>query len=104
MSHSFLALKVADIPFATFDNVLRHYPTGMIYSNDKGSRLLLDGYNAQRQLVHLPEILLSWVQWEEDPEAALSLLIDGADEYTYDEYLKLKNNPNSIWYEDESNL
>lgn len=101
MAHSFLAVRVSDIPVETVTNLLQFEQ--MLYSSD-GARLMLDGYNADRQIVHDPAVLSAWVQWEPDPAATIAQLIAGAVEYTYDEYTIEKNTPTSIWYIDESNL
>jgi len=82
MSHTFLALDMDLIPQSTKDNVPTFYK-GM-FSNDN-SRMLMDGYNNDENIVHSECVLMSWLQREEDPQATYQLLINNAIECTKEE-------------------
>jgi len=95
MSHTFLALDMDLIPQSTKDNVPTFYK-GM-FSNDN-SRMLIDGYNNDGNIVHSEHVLMSWLQWEEDPQDTYQLLINNAIEYTAEDIKTEQSNVNSIWY------
>ena len=95
MSHTFLSLDMSLIPQETKDNV----PTfnSCLFSNDM-TRLLLDGRSISGQLVHAMPVLLSWVRWSDNQQEAVDLILSSAIEYTAEEFISLKENPDSIWY------
>lgn len=95
MSHTFLSLDMDLIPQATKDNV----PTFLsgVFSND-GKRLLIDGYNDKRELVHRQETFNKWLQWSDNPLLVQQDLLSTSIEYTKDEFTAEKNNPSSIWH------
>ena len=95
MAHTFLAFDMLRIPQATKDNIPNFW-LGK-FSNDQ-SRLLIDGYNEQRELVQPEELINVWLQWEEDPQAAFASLMNNSIEYTKDEMLAEFEKPESIWY------
>lgn len=95
MSHTFLALVVADIPQETKDYIPNFW-LGK-FSNDK-ARLLIDGYNIDGELVQPDNVLAEWLQWEADPMKKANELIASSIEYTKDELLALYKDPESIWY------
>ena len=95
MSHTFLSLDMNLIPQATKDNVPTFYSG--LFSNDN-SRMLIDGRNANGDLVHSWGVLLSWLQWEVDPMATLNLIVDNSIEYTTAEFNTEKSKLESIWY------
>lgn len=108
--HTFLALDVALIPQQTKDNIPTFW--NAVFSkdgvkNDDGSwlkepsRMLLDGYNDNRELVHSNYVLMYWLQWEDDPSSKLSEILSTAIEYTKEQYKTEKLNPLSIWYEED---
>ena len=94
MTHSYISLDTSLIPQSTKDNT--NY-SRELFSND-GSRVLLDGYGADGNLVHTTEILFSWLQWEADPSATLELILNNSIEYTKDEMLAEREDLTSIWY------
>ena len=98
MAHTFLSLDMNLIPQATKGNVPTFYSA--LFSNDN-TRMLIDGRNYKGELVHSWEVLLSWLQWEADPLAALNTIVDNSIEYTFREYSALKDDINSIWYFDQ---
>ena len=109
MSHTFLALDMNLIPQSTKDK--NNVPTfwGALFSNDaeydingkmikEPSRMLLDGYNEQRALVHPQATLDAWLQWSSNPQEIQDNLLAEAIEYTSAEFTALKNDVNSVWY------
>jgi len=98
MAHTFLALDTTLIPQSTKNNIPT-YNQGL-FSND-GSRLLIDGYNDARSLVHPLATLTAWLQWELNPQLIIDQLISTAIEYTHIEILAEKADVNSIWYQPE---
>tara|TARA_R100000541_G_scaffold21420_1_gene31339 strand:+ start:199 stop:501 length:303 start_codon:yes stop_codon:yes gene_type:complete len=99
--HSFLALDMNTIPQATKDNV----PTFWLgkFSNDK-SRMLIDGYDSKRDLVHSQHVLDSWLQWEQNPQETQDLILSNAIEYTYEQVMSLTSDKSSIWYVEEVSI
>ena len=95
MAHTFLSLDMNLIPQDTKDNVPTFY--GGLFSND-GSRMLIDGYNGARALVHPQATLNAWLQWEQDPESTLKIIIDNSIEYTAQQMQIERDDVNSIWY------
>lgn len=95
MSHTFLSLDMNLIPQATKDNVPTFYSG--LFSNDN-SRMLIDGRNANGDLVHSWGVLLSWLQWEVDPMATLNLIVDNSIEYTTAEFNAEKSKLESMWH------
>ena len=95
MAHTFLSLDMNLIPQETKDNIPTFW--GGLFSNDN-SRMLIDGYNEHGVLVHPKETLDAWLQWEENPQETLDLILSTSLEYTGEEYQELKSNPNSIWF------
>lgn len=93
--HTFLSLDMALIPQSTKDNV----PTFLLglFSNDK-SRMLIDGYNEQKELVHPQSTFDTWLQWEENPKETLKTILSTFIEYTREQILIEKQDINSIWY------
>lgn len=109
--HTFLALDVALIPQQTKDNIPTFWKG--VFSNDgiKGtsgnwlkepSRMLLDGYDSKRKIVHSEYVLSAWLRWETNPQETLNKILSTAIEYTKDEYKAQRLNPESIWHEAES--
>jgi hypothetical protein len=105
--HTFLSLDMSLIPAETKANI----PTFWLarFSNDgvkaedgswatEPSRILIDGYNQQRKLVHPESTFNKWLQWSENPQSIVELLLDTAIEYTAVDLSVEKNKPNSIWY------
>lgn len=97
-SHTFLALNLSLIPQTTKDNVPTFWQG--LFSNDN-SRMLIDGYNANGDLVHPQATLDAWLQWSVDPQAIQVALLAEASEYTKDEFMTMKADVNSIWYAEE---
>lgn len=83
------------IPQSTKDNVPTFYSG--LFSNDN-SRMLIDGYNDKRELVHPQTTFDAWLQWSTNPQAIQDQLIGEAIEYTTVEFISLKNDVDSIWY------
>lgn len=96
--HTFLSLDMNLIPQSTKDNVPTFWRGR--FSNDK-SRMLIDGYNSKRQLVHPQQVLSAWLQWEDNPEEAQKNIIDNAQEFTRDQFISMTEDKNSIWYTEE---
>lgn len=97
MPHTFLALDMALIPQSTKDYV----PTFWLglFSNDN-SRMLIDGYNDKRELVHPQKTLNAWLQWSDNATDIQVLLFTTATEYTSKEFKALRSDKSSIWYAD----
>lgn len=95
MAHTFLSFDMSKIPQATKDNIPNFW-LGK-FSNDK-SRLLIDGYNDDRELVQPIGLINAWLQWEDDPQVTFDVLISTSIEYTKDQILAEFNKPESIWY------
>lgn len=95
MPKTFLALSMTLIPQETKDNISSFWLNK--FSNDN-SRILLAGYSGTGELLHSTEKMLAWVQWEQDPQAKITELIQTAIEYTKDEIQAEFANPESIWY------
>ena len=93
--HTFLALDMNTIPQATKDNV----PTFWcgLFSNDK-SRMLIDGYNEQRQLVHPQSTMSAWLKWSGNPLEIQEALLSEAQELTIGQLKLEQQDINSIWY------
>ena len=113
MPHNFLALDMLPIPQSTKDNV----PTFWLglFSNDgikddsgswikEPTRMLIDGYNEEGELVHPQEVLSAWLQWDDNPIETQNLIISSAIEYTSEEFKDEKLDVNSIWYKEEGDL
>lgn len=107
MAHTFLSLSTSLIPEETKSNV----PTFWLgrYSNDgvKGSngrwttepsRILIDGYSQNRELVHPQKTFDSWLQWSVDPLEIQVQILSNAVEYTAEEYEKKLIDKDSIWF------
>lgn len=99
--HTFLSLDMALIPQETKDYV----PTFWLglFSNDK-SRMLIDGRNEKGELVHPQATIDAWLQWEDDPQATLVLILSTAIEYTSTDINTLKSDVNSIWHVNQEDL
>ncbi len=95
MSHTFLALDMNLIPQATKDNIPTFWQG--VFSNDM-SRMLIDGYNDKRELVHPQATMITWLQWESDPQTTQQALLDSAVEYTSEQIKAEQQDVNSIWY------
>jgi hypothetical protein len=95
MSHTFLSLDMNLIPQSTKDGQPDFWK--QLFSNDN-SRVLLDGYNSSRDLVHPNAVLMAWLAGEGDPEATLELILSDAVEYTREEYWIRGADISSIWY------
>lgn len=95
--HDFVALKVSDIPDSTKANITTF--GNLPFSNDF-SRVLLDGYNEQNELVHPDWVLNAWLKWEpeETRQAIIDNLISGAIRLTKAQLEAERRNENSIWY------
>lgn len=95
MAHTFLSLNMNLIPQDTKDNV----PTFWVgfFSNDS-SRMLIDGYNEARELVHPQATFDAWLQWSDNPRETQESILSSAIEYTQEEYQENKINPDSIWF------
>ena len=96
MGHTFLSLDMLLIPQSTKDNVPSFWSG--LFSSD-GTRMLIDGYNDNREMVHSKNALLSWLQWSEKPLDVLDELLATSIEYTVEEISSQKVNVNSVWYE-----
>lgn len=83
------------IPASTKNNVPSFW--GGVFSNDK-SRMLIDGLNTSGELVHANSALMSWLQWESNPQATLNIILSTSIEYTQEQYEELTNDDNSIWH------
>lgn len=112
MSHTFLALSMALIPQSTKDKSIVPTFWQGLFSNDakydaagkmtqEPTRLLLDGYNKQGEMVHPQATLDAWLRGETNPQAIQDALLAEAPEYTAAEFNALKSDVNSIWYEPE---
>lgn len=95
MAHTFLSLDMNLIPQSTKDNVPTFWQG--LFSNDN-SRMLIDGRNTKRELVHPTATLTAWLQWSDNPDAILQQILYTSIEYHKSEYSTLKNDVNSIWY------
>lgn len=95
MPHTFLALDMDLIPQLTKDNVPTFWQG--LFSNDN-SRMLIDGYNDERELVHSQVVLDAWLQWEDNPQEVQEQLLSTATEYTTEEIKAEQKDTNSIWY------
>ena len=98
--HTFLSLDMALIPQETKDYIPNFW-LGK-FSSDK-SRLLIDGYDEQGDLVQPQSLLDAWLQWEDDPQATQELIISTATEYNKEQLFIEFSDPDSIWYEPEDN-
>ena len=94
MAHTFLALDTDLIPQETKDNV-PSYPAG--YFSNEGSRLLIDGYNEDGELVHPQSTFDAWLQWSDNPQEIQESILSSATEYTKEEFKAEKIKPGSIW-------
>ena len=101
MAHTFLALDMALIPQSTKDNVPTFYSG--VFSSDN-SKMLIDGYNEKRELVHTSYALASWLQWSSNPQEIISQLLSTAIEYTTKEIQAERLNVNSTWYVEPEEL
>lgn len=95
MTHTFLSLDMDLIPQSTKDNLPTFYSGS--FSNDN-SRMLIDGYNDKRELVHTKEAFGAWLQWSGNPQEIIAQLLSSAIEYTKKEVSSEQDNINSIWY------
>ena len=95
MAHTFLALDMALIPQDTKDYIPNFW-LGKFSNNQE--RLLIDGYNEQRELVQPDELINVWLQWEDNPQETFTIIMESSTEYTKDEMLLEFNNEESIWY------
>lgn len=93
--HTFLALDTSLIPQSTKDNVPTYHLA--LFSND-GSRMLIDGYNDARELVHPQSSFDQWLQWPDNPQEIQDAILSSAIEYTKEQIDAEKLNPDSIWY------
>jgi len=97
MAHNYIPLNTDLIPEETKENV----PTFKLgcFSND-GKRYLIPGYTETGELAHDAGLLLSWLQWEANPQEALNHLIEEATPFvmTLDELKSNRLDVNSIWY------
>ena len=109
MSHNFNSIKTSTIPDETKAN-LPEYKTAL-FSNDatydengkqltEPSRILLDAYNEQGKSVVTQETINNWLQWSENPEAVIAVMMhpDNVINYTKNELKTERLNPKSIWY------
>ena len=95
MAHTFLALDTSLIPQSTKDNV----PTYLAgYFSNEGGRLLIDGYNENRELVHPQATFDAWLQWSDNPEEIQAAILEGAIEYTKEEFQAETSHSDSIWF------
>ena len=100
MAHTFLSLDMNLIPQETKDYIPNFW-NGK-FSNDK-LRLLIDGYNEQRELVQPEELINVWLQWEENHQETFNNLIENSIEYTKEELQLEFKKIDSIWFEEEDN-
>lgn len=111
--HTFLSLNMSLIPQSTKDTAKAFW--GGMFSNDavydqqgnmtmEPSRMLIDGRNAQGELVHTDATFNKWLQHEANPQAIKELIISNAIEYTRAQLDELTNNPNSIWYAEQAEV
>lgn len=115
MSHTFLALDMNLIPKSTkkfvpkfekgfFSNDGIKDADGNWLKDSNGdwisfpSKMLIDGYNAERKLVHSQAVLNAWLQWESNAEEIQEQLLTTAIEYTAEQIKTERKDPNSIWY------
>ena len=101
MSHSFLSISTDLIPQETKDNIPTFHMG--LFSNDK-SRMLIDGYNAKGEIVHPKSVMLSWLQWDIDPESVLEDILSDAVEYTKEQIKAEQRDTKSIWYVEQEEL
>lgn len=94
MAHTFLSLDMDLIPQSTRDNVPTFYSG--LFSNDN-SRMLIDGYNDKRELVHPQTTFDAWLQWSDNPQEIITSLLSTAKEYTATEIKVEQNDVDSIW-------
>jgi hypothetical protein len=113
MAHTFLALDMLKIPQETKDNVPTFWMG--LFSNDgikdsegswvkEPSRMLIDGYNDNNELVHPMPVLRAWTQWATNPDEVIQTLLDTAEEYTKEEIKAAKIDVDSIWYVEPEEL
>lgn len=95
MAHTFLSLDMRLIPQSTKDNLPSF--NGGYFSNDK-SRVLIDGYNDNRDLVHPDSTFNKWLQWPVNPKEIKEELILTATEYTKPELKAEFLDINSVWF------
>lgn len=95
MAHTFLSLDMNLIPQTTKDYVPTFW--GGLFSNDN-SRMLIDGYNDKREIVHPQSTFDSWLQWSDNPKEVQESILSSAIEYTSAEIKAEIKNPESIWY------
>lgn len=70
---------------------------GGVYTNEP-TRILIDGYNEDGELVHPDFVLRSWLGWSENHDEIISEILSTAIEYTKDEFIARTKDVNSIWY------
>lgn len=97
MAHTFLALDMNLIPQWTKDNVPTFWQGR--FSNDN-SRMLIDGYKENGELVHPQFVLDAWLGGVPNKKEVQAQLIGEAIEYTVQEIKQESTNPESIWYVD----
>ena len=113
MAHDFLSLDMKKIPTETKANVPTFWKG--LFSNDaeydeagkmtkEPSKMLIDGYNDKRELVHPQTTFYSWLQWSDNQQEVINLLLSTAIEYTSKEIRAEKEDINSIWYIDTKGL
>ncbi len=95
MAHTFLALDMNLIPQWTKDNVPTFWKGR--FSNDN-SRMLIDGYKENGELVHPQFVLDAWLGGVSNKEEVQAQLIGEAIEYTKEEIASETNDPISSWY------
>lgn len=101
MSHTFLSLDMSLIPQSTKDNVPTFY-SGM-FSNDN-SKMLIDGKNANGEMVHPLAVLRAWTQWSINSDEVIQDLLNSAIEYTAEQIQTEQQDAASIWYVEQEVL
>jgi len=95
--YSFLALDLNLIPQSTKDNTPNFWKQRF---NASQTRLLVCGYDAERNLVHTGDTFNRWLEGVSEDERAqlISDILNTAQEFTYQEITDLTNDINSEWY------
>jgi hypothetical protein len=68
------------------------------------SRMLIDGYNEERKLVHPDSTFSKWLQWSNNPQSIVELLLSTAIEYTTLDLTLEQSKVNSIWCVDQGEV